>query len=86
MNIREAKEEIIRTIKAYTAVDEDDQPVIPISAQRPHQTEAAAGYTGELLLSPDPEPPLSFLAGMFCPAPRHRSSGETTPGSGHPYW
>ena len=35
MNIREAKEEIIRTIKAYTAVDEDDQPVIPISAQRP---------------------------------------------------
>lgn len=29
MNIREAKEEIIRTIKAYTAVDEDDQPVIP---------------------------------------------------------
>ena len=32
MNIREAKEEIIRTIKAYTAVDEDDQPVIPISA------------------------------------------------------
>ena len=35
MNIKEAKEEIIRTIKAYTAVDEDDQPVIPISAQRP---------------------------------------------------
>ena len=35
MNIREAKEEIIRTIKAYTALDEDDQPVIPISAQRP---------------------------------------------------
>ena len=35
MNIREAKEEIIRTIKAYTAVDEDNQPVIPISAQRP---------------------------------------------------
>ena len=35
MNIKEAKEEIIRTIKAYTAVDEDDQPVIPISSQRP---------------------------------------------------
>ena len=28
MNIREAKEEIIRTIKAYTAVDEDDLPSV----------------------------------------------------------
>ena len=35
MNIQEAKEEIIRTVKAYTAVDEDGQPVIPVSAQRP---------------------------------------------------
>ena len=35
MNIQEAKEEVIRTIKAYTAKDDRGQPRIPSVRQRP---------------------------------------------------
>ena len=35
MNIKEAKQEIINTIRAYTLKDEAGRPVIPYEKQRP---------------------------------------------------
>lgn len=35
MNIKEAKEEIIHTVQAYTAKDENGQYLIPVEKQRP---------------------------------------------------
>ena len=53
MNIKEAKQEIINTIKAYLAKDETGEPLIPAERQRPVLMIGAPGIGKTSRLFPD---------------------------------